>query len=33
MRKLKLTDSQFMDAVQRVEADFGVSDISRKWAS
>jgi putative transposase len=27
MRKSKVTESQIMDAVKRVEAGFGVSDI------
>ena len=30
MRKSKFTDSQIMDAVKRVEAGFGVSDICRE---
>ena len=30
MRKSKFTDSQFMDAVNRVEAGFGVPDICRE---
>ena len=30
MRKSKLTDSQIMDAVKRVEAGFGVTDICRE---
>ncbi len=30
MRKSKITDSQIMDAVKRVEAGFGVPDICRE---
>ncbi len=30
MRKSKFTDSQIMDAVKRVEAGFGLSDICRE---